>query len=162
LERHQPPDARYAHFIAAIEQTARRAGVEGSIGWLGILNPAEVAYALRQSTLSVFPSLCESFGLPLVEAMAAGCPVAAADRGYARETLGDCGVFFDPCDSSAIASILLHVLRDAGLRREMRRRGRLRAQRYSYPRIASEIADLIERHSQPALAPRRTGRIAEH
>ena len=153
LERHHPADARYAGFIAAIEETVRQAAVERNISWLGILNPAEVVYALHESTLSVFPSLCESFGLPLVEAMSAGCPVAAADREYAREILGDCGVFFDPCDSASIAAVLTQTLRDAGSRQEMRRRGLQRAPRYSYPRIADEIAGLIERHCRQALAP---------
>lgn len=151
LERHRPADARYAGFIATIEQAAQEAAVARNITWLGILNPAEVAYALRQSTLSVFPSLCESFGLPLVESLAAGCPVAAADREYAREILGDCGTFFDPSDSSAIASGIIALLRDPGWREHMRRRGLQRAPRYSYPRIAAEIAGLIEKHCQQAL-----------
>lgn len=161
LERDHPPDARYARFIAEIERTARQAAVERNITWLGILNPAEVTYVLRESTLSVFPSLCESFGLPLAESMAAGCPVAAADREYAREILGDCGLFFDPCDPCSIASGIILLLRDAGLREQMCRRGLQRARRYSYERIAGEIADLIERHSQPASLAGRIGPISE-
>ena len=60
----------------------------------------------------VFPSLAESFGLPLVEAMAAGCPVAAADRPYAREVAGPAAVYFDPLDPRALAECVIGVLGD--------------------------------------------------
>src|SRR6185312_9999355 len=66
-----------AQLLQQFKQMIRESGVEKNIVWLGQLTPDEVSYALAKSDLMVFPSLAESFGLPLAEAMAAVCPIVA-------------------------------------------------------------------------------------
>ena len=71
----------------------------------------------RAATGLIFPSLYEGFGLPPVEAMACGCPVAAADAGSLPEIVGDDGVLFDPLDLDAIASAMQTLWEGDGERR---------------------------------------------
>jgi glycosyltransferase involved in cell wall biosynthesis len=78
----------------------------------------ELVGLYRRAAALVFPSLYEGFGLPPVEAMACGCPVAASSAGSLPEVCGDAAVLFDPTDPEAIA---------AGIREALSRSGELSA-----------------------------------
>ena len=123
----------------------RNGSMKNSILMLGALNPAEVDFVLRHSAAMVFPSLSESFGLPLAEAMHAGCPIAAADLAYAREVADRAAIYFDPYDVSSIARAMLRIATDNGLRDCLRREGHLREPMYDYNTIAEQYCHLIER-----------------
>jgi len=144
LDKQRPGHRRYTSFIVDIQKEAEQLGVSQRLVWLGILNPDEIEYALRVSDLTVFPSLAESFGLGLVESMAAGCPVAAADISYAREVCGEAAVYFDPRNSADIAETVLSVLREDATAERLRSIGTERKDRFSYQRIAEEIARVFE------------------
>ncbi len=79
----------------------------------------------------VYPSLYEGFGLPLVEAMAAGCPVIASDLPAIREVVGDAGALVEPDDVDAWADAILRVLDDDALRQALVAAGRERARAYT-------------------------------
>jgi glycosyltransferase involved in cell wall biosynthesis len=81
-------------------------GVEarGHLAW------PEVVSLMQRASALVFPSLYEGFGLPPLEAMACGCPVASSNAAALPETTGDAARLFDPYDPRAIAEALLHVL----------------------------------------------------
>ena len=70
----------------------------------------ELVGLYRRAAALVFPSLYEGFGLPPVEAMACGCPVAASSAGSLPEVCGDAAVLFDPTDPEAIAAGILEAL----------------------------------------------------
>ena len=144
LDKQRPGHRRYTSFIVDIEKEAERLGISHALVWLGILNPGEVTYALRASDLTVFPSLAESFGLGLAESMAAGCPVAVADISYANEVCGEAAVYFDPGDSANIAETVLSVLCEDATSERLRSIGTERKDRFSYERIAGEIALVFE------------------
>ncbi len=144
LDKQRLGHRRYTSFIVDIQKEAEHLGVSQRLVWLGILNPDEVAYALQASNLTVFPSLAESFGLGLVESMAAGCPVAAADRSYAHDVCGAAAVYFDPRDSAALAETVLSVLRGQVTSERLRLLGTERKDRFSYERIARGIAPVFE------------------
>ncbi len=144
LEKQRPGHRRYNSFVVDIQREAEHLGVSQRLVWLGVLNPDEVAYALQASDLTVFPSLAESFGLGLVESMAAGCPVAAADISYAHEVCGAAAIYFDPRDSADIAKNVLSVLREDATSERLRLLGTERKDRFSYERIAGEIALVFE------------------
>lgn len=78
----------------------------------GHVSRTEIADLLREAAALVFPSLYEGFGLPPLEAMASGCPVACSDRGSLPEVVGDAARLFDPSDPSAIAAGVEEVLDD--------------------------------------------------
>ena len=73
------------------------------------------------------PSLVETVGLPMLEAMSAGVPVVAADRDYAHDLCGDAALYFDPLDHTALAQTLQSLLASASLRERLRTLGMRRA-----------------------------------
>jgi glycosyltransferase involved in cell wall biosynthesis len=99
--------------------------------------PFELLPALyRRATGLVFPSLFEGFGMPLVEAMASGCPVAAADRGAIAEVCGEAALAFDPTDEEAIADAIRRIVGDEGVRSRLRAAGLARAAEFRWDDVA--------------------------
>jgi glycosyltransferase involved in cell wall biosynthesis len=90
-------------------------------------------------------SLHEGFGLPVIEAQACGTPVAASNRAALVETLGDCGVAFEPTDLADFAGALSRLAGDPDLRAELSRRGPLRvAQAYTWDHVARATLAVLE------------------
>ena len=92
---------------------------------------------LAGAAARVLPSLDEGFGLPALEAMACGSPVAAASRGALPEVLGGAGLLFDPLDEPQLAQALQRLADDGALRAELRARGPARAASFSWPDVAA-------------------------
>ena len=86
----------------------------------------------------VFPSLEEGFGLPVVEAFAAGLPVVASNVSAVPEVAGDAALLVNPLDTGQIADAIERVLRSSEVRAELRRRGAARALRFTWERCAAE------------------------
>ncbi len=84
----------------------------------------------------VFPSLYEGFGLPVLEAMARGVPVACSDRSSLPEVAGDAALLFDPEDVDAIRAAMERLLTDAELAERLRDAGRERAALFTWERTA--------------------------
>jgi glycosyltransferase involved in cell wall biosynthesis len=111
----------------------------------------------RRATATVFPSLFEGFGIPLVEAMASGCPVTATARGAIAETCGSAALLFDAEDEDAIADAIAKIVEDGDMRERLRADGLARAARFRWDDVASRHVDVYRR----ALARReRTARSA--
>ena len=98
----------------------------------------EGLYALADAF--VFPSLAEGFGLPVLEAMTRGVPVACSDRSSLPEVAGGAALLFDPCDPSAIAAALTRMLTDRAEAERLRAAGRRRAEAFTWERTAEETA----------------------
>jgi glycosyltransferase involved in cell wall biosynthesis len=111
------------------ERTRLPDGVEAR----GNVGLDELAGLYRRASCLVFPSLYEGFGLPPLEAMASGCPVAASDLPAIREVCGDAAVLFDPHDPEAIADGVARAL-DAG--DALRQRGLERAATFTWEACA--------------------------
>jgi glycosyltransferase involved in cell wall biosynthesis len=116
---------------------ARTAGVERDVRFLGWLSGAEIEGMWAIVDAFVFPSLYEGFGLPVLEAMARGVPVACSNASSLPEVAGDAALLFDPSDESAIAAALARLLGDQALREDLRARGLERAGRFTWERTAS-------------------------
>lgn len=115
---------------------------------LGEISDQSLRLLYQRAAALVLPSLWEGFGLPAVEAMAAGTPVVAAAVGGLEEVVGDAGVLVDPHETDSIAAGIARVLDDRELSDELRRRGRECAAKLSWARAAeatlrtySEAAD---------------------
>jgi glycosyltransferase involved in cell wall biosynthesis len=107
------------------------------------------------ASLFVFPSYLETFGHPLLEAMAMELPVVAADIPVFRE-IGDEAVrFADPMDSESLASAMEEILRSPQIRAELAARGRARAQAFSWDRSALATAALFEAVLEARTVPRK-------
>jgi glycosyltransferase involved in cell wall biosynthesis len=99
----------------------------------------------------VFPSLYEGFGLPVLEAMARGVPVACSDGSSLPEVAGDAALLFDPEDTGAIRAAMERLLADRAERERLARRGRERAAAFTWERTAQLTAAAYAR----ALSSRR-------
>ena len=104
---------------------------------LGHLPFALLPALYRRATALVFPSLFEGFGMPLVEAMACGCPVAASDSGAIAEVCGDAALRFDPLDIDSIASAIRSIVNSDELRAGLRSAGLKRSSEFRWDDVAA-------------------------
>jgi glycosyltransferase involved in cell wall biosynthesis len=116
------------------EILARIAGspAAGRISVLGYISPAELAGWYARCSIFAFPSLDEGFGMPVLEAMAAGAPVLTSNRSALPEVAGDAALLVDPENAEALGQALRDLTESEDLRRDLARRGSLRAQLFGW------------------------------
>jgi len=124
------------------KKNAERLELGERVRFLGAL-PEEVLPALYSGARAfVFPSLCEGFGLPVLEAMACGTPVACSDIPSLRETASDAALFFDPHDRHSIAFALERIIRDERLREDLQASGSKRAAEMNWDVVAKQTLEV--------------------
>ena len=101
---------------------------------------AEIAWLYGHAVALIFPSLYEGFGLPVLEAMAFGCPVVTSDRGALSELAGDAAELVDPFDEDAIHGAMRRLRDDPALAAGLATAGRERASHYSWARAGAGTA----------------------
>jgi glycosyltransferase involved in cell wall biosynthesis len=119
-----------------LRERAASAGVAADVRFPGWVSGAEVEGLWAIADGFVFPSLYEGFGLPVLEAMARGVPVACSNAASLPEVAGDAALLFDPHEEPAITEALLRLLEDSALRERMRARGLIRAGEFTWERAA--------------------------
>jgi glycosyltransferase involved in cell wall biosynthesis len=123
--------------------------------FLGRRHGSELVELYRGCAAFVFPSTIESFGMPLVEAMACGAPVIASATSAIPEIAGGAALLCNPQDPCDIAEKIVRVLDDAVLRQELRDRGRVRARAFSWHDCARRTAEVL-RDAAAKKSPRAT------
>jgi alpha-1,3-rhamnosyl/mannosyltransferase len=108
---------------------------------LGDLEEDELIGLYRRAAALVHPALCEGFGLPLLEAMAAGCPVIAC-RDAVPSVLAASTLTFAPRDAGGLRAHIEEVLRNEGLRARLVNEGTMLARTWSWDRCARSTADV--------------------
>jgi glycosyltransferase involved in cell wall biosynthesis len=142
-------EARAGHILALV----------GPIGWdaapilaaardqgaqlLGRVSEDELRALYAGASVFAYPSLYEGFGLPVIEAMAAGAPVVTSNVSSLPEVAGDAALLIDPTDVHAIGDALTRLLADPALADDLRARGRARAAEFSWERTARETLALL-------------------
>ena len=121
---------------------AAEAQCEERVAFIGPVAQADLPALYGGATLSVFPSLYEGFGLPPLEAMACGTPVACSNAASLSEVVGDAALSFDPLDEQAITAALARGLEDAELRADLRQRGLQRARQFTWKRTAEQTLEV--------------------
>ncbi len=106
---------------------------------LGKVSDAELAFALRGASVLAMPSRAEGFGLPLIEAMAAGVPVVHSDVPALTEVAGGAGVVVPVGDAQALADAVKDVLETPGRATALRDGGFIRSSEFSWQRAASAV-----------------------
>lgn len=114
------------------------------IGFTGNISDEDLPKLYRGALALVFPSLYEGFGLPVIEAMASGTPVLTSNTSALPEVAGDISVLVDPTSVSAIAGGIQSLCNDSILRQELRDRGLVWAQKFSWDVVASRVKEAIE------------------
>jgi glycosyltransferase involved in cell wall biosynthesis len=124
-------------------------GIANDVRFLGWVDPAELEGLYAIASCFVFPSLMEGFGLPVLEAMARGLPVACSGRGSLAEVAGDAALQFDPEDERRIAVAMEQLLDNRLLAERMRRAGRERATRFTWSATARGTLSCYQRAFEP-------------
>jgi len=125
--------------LETILQNLQMRNQDSKITFAGYLPDADILALYEQADVFVYPSLYEGFGLPVLEAMACGCPVIASNVSSLPEVVGDAALLVDPYDVGALAYAMLTVLEDDDLKREMSRKGVAQARKFSWEKAGEEL-----------------------
>jgi glycosyltransferase involved in cell wall biosynthesis len=128
----------------AVMAVAQQYGVAELIENHGELKASEIDALYRSLHLFVFPSLCESFGFPLVEAMAHGLPLLVAATDSNREVAGSAGLPFPPDDANALAGLIRELALDPAWHQDRAVASRERAACFSWDKAAAGTIELME------------------
>lgn len=144
-------DGAYAGELRAL---AAELGVADDIVWVGGVPLAETVHFYRTADVMVYPSFNETFGLPLLEAMACGCPVVTSNATSNPETAGGAALLADPADPDSIADAVVAACGPQS--DQLRARGLARAAEFSWAVTAEHTLEVYR--SVHARRPRRGGR----
>jgi glycosyltransferase involved in cell wall biosynthesis len=116
----------------------------GQVCWLGRLPDEQVTALYQQATALVMPSLEEGFGLPVLEAMAAGSPVLHSKHPALLEVAGGAGLAFDSNDSEELARLMHKIAKNTSLQSELVAAGKKRAQFLSWEKYGKNSAEILK------------------
>lgn len=140
-----------AYFTQMLHRIATL-GLNDQVHHLGGFRLEALASIYQEARLFAFPSFLETFGHPLVEAMASGIPIAAADIEPTREITGGAARYFDPQDVDSMAAALLETLTDEALRADLVKRGKLQVARFSWTQCAKQTLSVFQKAIDPSIA----------
>jgi glycosyltransferase involved in cell wall biosynthesis len=115
-----------------LSDALRKHDMERDTVALGYVSDEDLLSLYAESSVFLFPSLYEGFGLPVLEALAAGLPVVSSDTSSMPEVMGDCGLTFNPLSPAEGTRAVVRMLDDEGLRLHLRERGRERARGFTW------------------------------
>jgi glycosyltransferase involved in cell wall biosynthesis len=144
-------DAEYA---ATLKRLIVALGLSDAVTFLGRRDSTQLVELYRCCAAFVFPSTIESFGMPLVEAMACGAPVIASSTSAIPEIAGDAALLCNPEDPRDIAEKIICVLDDSVLRESLRDRGLARARAFSWEECARRTAAVLRDAAANKKTPR--------
>ncbi len=131
-----------------IMQEIRRLGLEGTVKLLGYLPYEDLPCLFNLARMLVFPSLFEGFGIPLVEAMACGCPVACSNTTSLPEVAGEAAVMFDPNSAEDMAEKIWSVWESDADRHQLREKGLRRLALFDWEEIARSTVAVYEKAAE--------------
>jgi phosphatidyl-myo-inositol dimannoside synthase len=150
--------------VLTVEKEIHVAGLKGRVAVVANLPHEDIPVLMKKAALFVFPSLAEGFGIPPVESMALGIPVAASAIEPMKEVLREAAVFFDPYDPRDIAEKICSILLDDSLRDICIKKGEERAEFFAPEKMSARMMEVIEGAARSKvllissdLAPRKGG-----
>jgi glycosyltransferase involved in cell wall biosynthesis len=149
VERRRP-------FPPELRRLVRRLRIDNRIQIRSSVEAEELIALYSRAEALVFPSLYEGFGLPVLEAMACGCPVLCSNVTSLPEVTGDAALYFKPEDKDEIANAMRQVLEDQNLRITLSERGVRRAALFNWRKMAVETIQAYREIAPWIPAPRLT------
>jgi glycosyltransferase involved in cell wall biosynthesis len=123
-------------------------GLNGQVYILGYGKQHEIRYIYQKAVMLCFPSLFEGFGLPLLEAMAVGCPVVCSGETSIPEVVGEAALLFDPFDPNDIAEKIYRVWTTPELRETLANKGKEQAKKFSARKLAARHLEVFRLAAQ--------------
>jgi glycosyltransferase involved in cell wall biosynthesis len=121
-----------------IEEMIRDKGLENHVYLSGRVSDSRLAALYENASLFAFPSLCEGFGFPPLEAMHYGVPVVASNAPCIPETLGEVPLYFDPHDIDGLSSMMHEVISDQEIQKRLVEAGLKRAAEFTWEKTATK------------------------
>jgi glycosyltransferase involved in cell wall biosynthesis len=131
-------------FLAALSEKIGDTGVLDMIVFTGYVPNEELPAIYSMAEMFIYPSLRESFGLPVLEAMACETPVITSDTSSMPEVAGDAALLVDPTDPESLVSAIARLLGDENLREALREKGLKRAGEFSWKSNAIKTVRIYE------------------
>lgn len=113
-------------------------GLKEDVIFTGYVPPQELNSLLRKAEVFIFPSLCEGFGMSVIEAMAAGLPVIASNVSSLPEVADKAALFVNPYDIKGMAEAIRKLLKNKGLRKRLIEKGKKNSQRFNWQKCAHQ------------------------
>ena len=126
-----------------LDRLAEALGITGQVRFPGMIDEQDLPAVYSGAALFVLPSLIEGFGLPALEAMRCGAPVAASNRAAIPEVVGDAAVLFDPEDVTSMIEAMTQILTRRGVRDQLREKGFARASEFCPERTTGQVLALL-------------------
>jgi glycosyltransferase involved in cell wall biosynthesis len=133
-----------SHGYDLIKESIEKSKYKTDIIELGYLATKEVPYYLSNAEAFVFPTSLEGFGMPIIEAMACGCPVVASNNSCIPEIVQDAGILIDPTDPKSIAAGIAQIT-DSKLSKVYRQKGLEHSKQFSWQKSATETLKVLEK-----------------
>jgi glycosyltransferase involved in cell wall biosynthesis len=127
-----------------LEKTRRSLGLEDAVEMTGWIQRERLYELFAKARAFVYPSMFEGFGMPVLEALAAGIPAACSRIEPLASLASDAAVLFDPKDDAEMLDALTRIVCEEGLRQELSRRGPERAKEFSWEKSARATLKAIE------------------
>lgn len=110
----------------------------GNVKFIGYVDDDDLPYLYNSAELFVYPSFYEGFGLPILEAMACGCPVITSNSASMPEVSGDAAILIDPEKTDMLETAIESVLKNRGKHKSMKEKGLKQAEKFSWTKCAQE------------------------
>jgi glycosyltransferase involved in cell wall biosynthesis len=143
-------------YLSELKDAIRLEKLEDAVEFLGEMTADQLLDLYQNCTAFVFPSTVETFGNPLVEAMACGAPIVSSNTAAMPEILGEAAIYFDPLNARDMAAQINEILTNGELRRQLSQKALQRAAMFSWRSTARQTADVIK-----SVAPARYQAIAK-
>lgn len=130
--------------LTEILQFIRSSGMDDKVHRMGFIDISDLVHTYNLAKIYIQPSFAEGFGLPVLEAMACGCPVMASNSSSLPEVAGDAGIFFNPSSNQVIAEEIFSLYHDSEKQNVLKRKGLQRVKTFTWEKCADEVIQIYE------------------
>ncbi len=131
-------------FYKSFQVLCKELKIEKNVIFTGRISDEELKWLYQNALIYVFPSLCEGFGLPGLEAMENGLPVVSSDGSCLPEIYGDAALYFNPRNTEEIVKAILELLNNKELRDKLIKKGYNRIKKFSWQKCAQETLEIYK------------------